>query len=210
MMLNELAFNADIDISEYDEAQLIMGMDEESEHEDVTGGDPITTLKIVIAHLKEDPQYYTKLEQAMSKGGPGSGRYPKGSGDRNSDEASDRKYFSNLKGPAQPGDTKEIKDVRAANDKVANLKAKLKALKTKVAEIEGSKKFKLTISDVVSTKAPDPHSPGRIHSDIQDFINDGGSAFDAINIASSKHGISYEEANKIFRRFGGKVTGENV
>ena len=75
MMLNELAFNADIDISEYDEVQLIMGLDEESEHEDVTGGDPIMTLKIVIAHLKEDSQYYTKLEQAMSKGGQGSGNF---------------------------------------------------------------------------------------------------------------------------------------
>ncbi len=42
-----------------------VGMKEELEHSDVTGGDKETTKKIVLAHLKEDPHYYTKLTHAM-------------------------------------------------------------------------------------------------------------------------------------------------
>lgn len=57
-----------------------MGLKEEFEHEDVTGGDLGLTGKIVMAHLKEDAKYYSKLKAAIAKGGPGSGRYPEGSG----------------------------------------------------------------------------------------------------------------------------------
>lgn len=46
--------------------QVAMGMDEEKEHSDVTHGDVTKTAKIVNAHLKEDPRYYTKLEKAMA------------------------------------------------------------------------------------------------------------------------------------------------
>jgi len=35
----------------------------ELEHEDITKGDPIKTAKIVMAHLKEVPDYYTKLKK---------------------------------------------------------------------------------------------------------------------------------------------------
>lgn len=38
-----------------------MGLEVEQEHEDVTGGDPKITAKIVKAHLDEDPKYYSKL-----------------------------------------------------------------------------------------------------------------------------------------------------
>lgn len=38
--------------------QFRIGLEEELEHTDVTGGDPKLTGKIVLAHLKEDPQYY--------------------------------------------------------------------------------------------------------------------------------------------------------
>lgn len=36
--------------------------EESSEHKDVTGGDSRKTAKIVLAHLKEDPKYYSKLD----------------------------------------------------------------------------------------------------------------------------------------------------
>jgi len=42
-----------------------MGMKEELEHNDITGGDKEATKKIVLAHLKEDPKYYSKLTVAM-------------------------------------------------------------------------------------------------------------------------------------------------
>ncbi len=40
------------------------GMKAEQEHQDITGGDRIMTAKIVLAHLKEDPRYYSKLKRA--------------------------------------------------------------------------------------------------------------------------------------------------
>ncbi len=40
------------------------GMKAEQEHQDITGGDRVMTAKIVLAHLKEDPRYYTKLKRA--------------------------------------------------------------------------------------------------------------------------------------------------
>ena len=43
-----------------------MGMKEELEHSDITGGDPILTAKITMAHLKELPDYYTRL-RAMER-----------------------------------------------------------------------------------------------------------------------------------------------
>lgn len=48
----------EIDIDEFN-----LGMEQEAEHKDVTGGDPVKTAKIVMAHLKEDRHYYSKLEQ---------------------------------------------------------------------------------------------------------------------------------------------------
>ena len=50
-----------------DPAEWEMGMKEEREHDDVTGGDPAKVAQIVSAHLKEDPKYYTKLNAAMNK-----------------------------------------------------------------------------------------------------------------------------------------------
>lgn len=41
-----------------------MGMKVEQEHRDITHGSTTMTRKIVNAHLKEDPEYYTKLEKA--------------------------------------------------------------------------------------------------------------------------------------------------
>lgn len=47
----------------YNLSQFKRGFTVEHEHKDVTKGDPIKTAKIVIAHLKEVPNYYTKLKK---------------------------------------------------------------------------------------------------------------------------------------------------
>ena len=43
------------------------GLKVEREHKDVTKGDPIKTAKIALAHLKEVPDYYTKLKKVEKK-----------------------------------------------------------------------------------------------------------------------------------------------
>lgn len=56
-----------IDWSKFDVEQFRMGMDVELEHgshdphTNVTNDDPLTTGKIVLAHLNEFPDYYTRL-----------------------------------------------------------------------------------------------------------------------------------------------------
>ena len=53
----------------FDVDQFRMGMDVELEHgvhdlqTNVTDSDPTTTAKIALAHLKEFPDYYTRLER---------------------------------------------------------------------------------------------------------------------------------------------------
>jgi hypothetical protein len=53
----------------FDVDQLRRGMDVELEHglhdllTNVTGDDPLVTGRIALAHLKEFPDYYTRLEQ---------------------------------------------------------------------------------------------------------------------------------------------------
>jgi hypothetical protein len=59
--------------SPFDVEQFRMGMDIELEHgahdpeTDVTGDDPVLTGKIAWAHLKEFPDYYSRLEQLESE-----------------------------------------------------------------------------------------------------------------------------------------------
>lgn len=58
-----------VDWSRYDLEQLRAGMDVELEHgsrdpqTDVTGDDPIVTGKIALAHMKEFPDYYERLQR---------------------------------------------------------------------------------------------------------------------------------------------------
>lgn len=58
-----------LDWSKFDVEQFRMGMDVELEHglhdpeTNVTGDDPLVTGKIALAHLKEFPDYYTRLEE---------------------------------------------------------------------------------------------------------------------------------------------------
>ena len=52
----------DWESSPFDVEQFRSGMDIELEHSDVTGGEPLTTGKIALAHLHEFADYYTRLE----------------------------------------------------------------------------------------------------------------------------------------------------
>jgi hypothetical protein len=58
-----------VDWSKFDLEQFRAGMDVEFEHgahdpqTDVTGDDPIVTGKIALAHMKEFPDYYERLER---------------------------------------------------------------------------------------------------------------------------------------------------
>jgi hypothetical protein len=58
----------DWNASPFDVEQFLLGLGVELEHgqhdpeTDVTGNDPIMTGKIAYAHLKEFPDYYTRLE----------------------------------------------------------------------------------------------------------------------------------------------------
>jgi hypothetical protein len=59
----------DLDLEKYDLEQIKMGMSVELEHGsknadknlNVTNDEPEATLQITLAHLEEDPEYYTKL-----------------------------------------------------------------------------------------------------------------------------------------------------
>src|SRR5262245_33767695 len=62
-----------VDWSRFDLEQFRAGMDVEYEHgshdpqTDVTGDDPIVTGKIALAHMKEFPDYYERLERMESR-----------------------------------------------------------------------------------------------------------------------------------------------
>jgi len=47
--------------------EFVLGLNEELEHRDITDGDPILTGKIALSHLKEKPDYYTRLNEMMNK-----------------------------------------------------------------------------------------------------------------------------------------------
>lgn len=62
--LSDLAKKAKIDLNKYDPQELKKGLKAEKEHKDVIGNDEVKLLKIVLAHLNEDPHYYKKLNKA--------------------------------------------------------------------------------------------------------------------------------------------------
>lgn len=70
---HDLAKKAKIDVSKYDPHELKIGVEDEEEHDGGEGKDvdvvgPKTDLiKIAVAHLREDPKYYSKVKKAMSK-----------------------------------------------------------------------------------------------------------------------------------------------
>lgn len=54
-----------VDWSVIPKEEFIHGFNDELEHSNITGGDPVATAKIAIAHLQEDPHYYSKLKGAL-------------------------------------------------------------------------------------------------------------------------------------------------
>jgi hypothetical protein len=70
----EIGQKIGIDFDQYDLEQFRMGLAVELEHADdpetnVTGGDLYLTGKIAWAHLKEIPDYYTRLEKMEADAG---------------------------------------------------------------------------------------------------------------------------------------------
>jgi len=63
----EMAASLKIDISKYDPKELVMGINVEKEHNKDKDIDVVKkkedVLKIALAHLREDPKYYTKLKK---------------------------------------------------------------------------------------------------------------------------------------------------
>jgi hypothetical protein len=60
-LLKEIGAGPEVNVDEF-----MKGLAEEQEHTDVTGGDPATTAKIALVHLKELPDYYTRLAQMVA------------------------------------------------------------------------------------------------------------------------------------------------
>ena len=52
---------------DFDFGQFVLGMNVELEHQDVTDGSLVKTAMIAAAHLREVPDYYTKLKQLVEK-----------------------------------------------------------------------------------------------------------------------------------------------
>lgn len=71
--LKTLAKQADIDISHFNTRELTQGIEVEKEHDGKMGKDVDVVknksdlLKIAVAHLREDPKYYTKLKTIEKK-----------------------------------------------------------------------------------------------------------------------------------------------
>jgi hypothetical protein len=68
--IQKVAKDGGLDISGYDPKELCMGYEAEKEHDDgsdvdVVGSD-LDLVKITVAHLREDPKYYTKLKKVHS------------------------------------------------------------------------------------------------------------------------------------------------
>ena len=73
--IDTIAQEAGVDVSAFDSEELLMGIEVEQEHNGpmgtdvdvVPGNDLGTILKIAVAHLREDPKYYTKLQKMESE-----------------------------------------------------------------------------------------------------------------------------------------------
>lgn len=70
-MCKQIGDSLGVNWNEVDLDEFCNGMFVEMEHKDVTGGDPVKTAKIVLAHLKERKDYYTRLERYVEKALPG-------------------------------------------------------------------------------------------------------------------------------------------
>lgn len=71
--VEKVAEKAGLDISKYDKKELRMGYEEEKKEHDGGEGKDVDVvhsdtdiLKIVVAHLREDPHYYSKMDKFMN------------------------------------------------------------------------------------------------------------------------------------------------
>ena len=64
--VKQAADKMQIDLQEFDLNELTAGANHELEHQDITKGSLQLSIKIALAHMKEIPDYYTRL-QAMEK-----------------------------------------------------------------------------------------------------------------------------------------------
>lgn len=65
--VDKIAQSIGISFDEYDRNEFIKGLKEELEHKDITKGNMTLTAKIAIAHLKELPDYYTRLDKMKAE-----------------------------------------------------------------------------------------------------------------------------------------------
>ena len=64
-----------VDWEKVDIKEFQAGLEEEKEHNDVTGGDWDKIARIALAHLKEVPNYYSRLSPAMKYMASGFGEH---------------------------------------------------------------------------------------------------------------------------------------
>jgi hypothetical protein len=69
--VQKMANDTGLDIKKYDPEQLVMGVNVEKEHNKDKDTDVVNklsdVLKIALAHLRENPKYYTKLKKVEGK-----------------------------------------------------------------------------------------------------------------------------------------------
>ena len=71
--IEKVAQKAGLDISKFDRSEIVSGFKVEREHDGKMGKDTdvvrsdADVLKIALAHLREDPKYYSKLVAAASR-----------------------------------------------------------------------------------------------------------------------------------------------
>ena len=117
-----LAKKMGIDVSKYEMSELIMGMSVELEHgsqnaeTDITGDNPEETLKIVLAHLNEIPDYYTRLNKMEKE--VGSVKTKDSGNDNDADEEGKKtvsentsKRFRELCGIIESVEKKQLKNI---------------------------------------------------------------------------------------------------
>lgn len=71
--VNEIVEKLGVDLNEVDINELSEGIKVEAEHSDTVGDDPLIHAKIALDHLKELPDYYTKLKEIEKTAGPALG-----------------------------------------------------------------------------------------------------------------------------------------
>jgi len=67
-LVDSLADQLGVDFEEFSREEFKAGLEVEQEHWDVTKGNPLITAQIALAHMKELPDYYARLEKMEKEG----------------------------------------------------------------------------------------------------------------------------------------------